>query len=207
MRDAGQRNCADAGHEKRIEGDGDGGILVDKIFSKDAVQRIAEAGAEAEKHRFCGQHFSAGKRAGHKSQPDKRQHQGKQLVFGDVLVKQNRGQNHDENRRRIHEQGRDSRAADDLNRLKVAIVEQQNTKNACADKQRDVTQANAQAARVLHAQIQQQQNRREKRANRHALHGRKACLLQRADKDGNDAPKPSCGQNTAGILHKNHSFC
>ena len=123
-------------------------------------------------------------------------------MLGDALMKQHRGQNHDENRRRIHEQGRDGRAADDLNRLKIAIVEQQNTKNACADKQRDVAQVNAQAARVLRAYIQQQNKRREKRADRHALHGRKACLLQRADKDGNDAPKPSCSQNTAGIFHK-----
>ena len=188
LRRAPEDRRAGDGQQAGVEVDGAARIAaVERIAGENAVERIAEARAEAVEDAGCRKLvLPADER--HEAAPGKRQHERKELLRRDALVKQDQREHHDDRRCGVQQHGRRGQIHE-RDGLKIAIREKQQAADTGAEKAPDVFQADAKLLRITHEHRHGKQQRRDAAAQHDRARCVHAASRQRAREQSHQSPE------------------
>ena len=188
LRRAPDNDRANGGQQTGIKVDGVARVAaVERVAGKDAVERVAEARAEAVENADRGELVLPTDER-HQAAAGKRQHKRNELLHRDALMKQDQREDHDDRRRGVQQHGRRGQVHE-RDGLKIAIREKQQTADASSDKTPDVFEPNAKLLWIAHEQCDGEQQRRNAAAQHDRARGVHTIGRQRAREQAHQAPE------------------
>ena len=138
----------------------------------------------------------------HQTAPGKRQHERKELLRRDALVKQDQRQHHDDRRRGIQQHGRRGQVHD-RDGLKIAICKKEQAADARAEKAPEIPQPDAKLLRIAHKDRHAEQQRGNAAAQQDRARCVHAASRQRAREQSHQPPKAAgCKDRRRIFVHR-----